>query len=337
MELPTPPELVRRASLRQLQIFDAVARLGSFTRAAETLFLTQPTVSMQIKKLEESVGLALFEQVGRKVYLTEAGRVLHGAAVEVLDALGRVEMELADLRGMKTGHLKLAVVTTAKYFAPRALGAFCERYPGIDVALKVTNRERLLERMAANVDDLYIMGRPPQDEHTTFRPFMPNPIVMLAPRTHPLAGQRDIPLARIAEEPLIMREEGSGTRMAVEARFAEQGLTPRVRMELGSNEAIKQAIIGGLGISALSRHTVAAEGSTGQLVTLDVEGFPIAWHWHIGYPTGKRLSVVVRTFLEFLEREAFRLIPWESAGNAGQEDSDAAPVAESSASLHESP
>jgi len=312
MELRSPPQLVRHASLRQLQIFDAVARLGSFTRAAETLFLTQPTVSMQIKKLESSVGVALFEQVGRKVYLTEAGRVLHAGARDVLDALGRVEMELADLKGMKTGHLRLAVVTTAKYFAPRALGAFCNRYPGIDVSLKVTNRERLLERMAANVDDLYIIGRPPRDERTLFRPFMPNPIVMLAPSNHPLAGDSEVSLTRIAEEPLIMREEGSGTRMAVEALFAERDLRPRVRMELGSNEAIKQAVIGGLGISALSRHTFAADEPAGQLVILNVEGFPIAWHWHIGYARSKRPSVVVHTFLEFLEQEAPRLVPWET-------------------------
>ncbi len=308
------PQLVRRASLRQLQIFEVVARLASFTRAAESLFLTQPTVSVQIKNLEHAVGLALFERVGRKVFLTEAGRALHGAATEVLETLTRVEGEIADLKGLKTGHLRLAVVTTAKYFAPSALGIFCSRHPGIDVSLKVTNRERILQRMAANVDDLYIMGHAPGGADTMFVPFMPNPLVMLAARDHPLSGERDIPLERIAREPFIMREEGSGTRMALEALFARHGLKPRVRMELGSNEAIKHAIIGGLGVSALSRHTLRPEAGPRQLAILDVESFPIERHWHVGYPAGKRLSVVVRAFLDFLKREARLLIPWDSEG-----------------------
>ncbi|MFP3873909.1 MAG: LysR family transcriptional regulator [Thiohalophilus sp.] len=310
MDKPSPPELVRRASLRQLQIFDAVAQTGSYTRAAEQLYLTQPTVSIQIHKLEESVGLTLFDHVGRRLYLTEAGKTLHGATREVLDAFARVEMELADLKGMKTGHLRLAVVTTAKYFAPRALGVFCQRYPGIDVALKVTNRERLLERMNNNVDDLYIMGHPPDSEQFLFRPFLPNPIVILAPAGHPLANESQIPLTHFVEEPLIMREEGSGTRMAVEALFAKHGLKPRVRMELGSNEAIKQAIIGGLGLSALSRHTITGEDIPGSLVILNVEGFPIEWNWYIGYPKGKQPSVVVWAFLNFLELEADKLLTW---------------------------
>ncbi len=311
-----PPQLVRRASLRQLQIFDAVARAASFTRAAESLFLTQPTVSVQVKNLEDAVGLPLFERVGRKVSLTEAGRLLHAAAAEVLEALSRVETEIADLKGLKTGHLRLAVVTTAKYFAPAALGIFCGRHPGIDVSLKVTNRERLLQRMVANVDDLYIMGQAPEGADATFVPFMPNPIVVLAASGHALAGERNIAMERLVEEPFIMREQGSGTRLAVEALFARHGLKPKVRMELGSNEAIKQAVLGGLGISALSRHTLRAGDGAGQLVILDVEGFPIVRHWHVGYPAGKRLSVLVRRFLDFLQQEARILVPWEDDGQS---------------------
>lgn len=315
---PKASRILRRASLRQLQLFEAVTRLGSFTRAAEEMFVSQPTVSTQIKKLEEAVESSLFEQVGRKVYLTPAGHILRQAAADLLAALDRAETEIADLQGMKTGVLQLAVVTTAKYFAPRVLGRFCQRYPNIDVSLKVTNRERLLERIVGNVDDLYIMGRPPHGEEFTFKPFMTNPIVVLAPENHPLKADRAIPLARIAEEPFIMREPGSGTRLAVEKHFADHHLKPRVRMELGSNEAIKQAIIGGLGLSALSRHTVIAEHTAGQLVTLDVEGFPIAWHWHIGYPTGKRLSVIARTFLEFLEQEVDSFIPWQHRDSSAE-------------------
>jgi DNA-binding transcriptional LysR family regulator len=303
MDRPLQSQLARRASLRQLQVFESIARLGSFTRAAEELFLTQPTVSMQIKKLEQAVGLPLFEQVGKKVYLTAAGEALRETAREVLESLAHLEMEVADLQGLKTGQLRLAVVTTAKYFAPRVLGEFSQRYPGIDVALKVTNRERLLERMAGNVDDLYIMGRPPQSTDYAFEPYLANPLVVVAPRSHPLAGRKRISVERISREPFIIREAGSGTRMAMEHLFAEHGLPLNVRMELGSNEAIKQAILGGLGISVLSRHTLNRNSDAGDLAVLDVQGFPIPWQWYVGHAKGKRLSPVARNFLEFLREQ----------------------------------
>ncbi len=303
MEKPVAVHLLRHISLRQLQIFDAIARLGSFTRAAEEMFLTQPTVSMQIKKLEDGIGLPLFEQIGKQIYLTGAGKVLQEHTRQILDALANLEMEIADLQGLKTGMLRLAVVTTAKYFAPRALGKFCELYPGVDVALKVTNRERLLERMPQNLDDLYIIGRPPESEEFIFEPYLANPLVVLAPRTHPLAGQRDIEPAKLADYYFIMREAGSGTRMAVEDFFSQRGIKLKIRMELGSNEAIKHAIDAGLGISVLSRHTLALEGEDGRLTILDVKGFPILWQWCVGYNKGKRLSVVAKTFLEFLKTQ----------------------------------
>ena len=304
MDKPVPKQLLRYISLRQLQIFEAIARLGSFTRAAEELFLTQPTVSMQIKKLEEGIGLPLFEQIGKKIYLTDAGKLLHEHTRTILDSLNNLEMEIADMQGLKTGTLRLAVVTTAKYFAPRALGKFCERYPGVDVALKVTNRERLLDRLMQNLDDLYIIGRPPQSDEFVFEPYLANPLVVLAPRTHPLANERNIDPQQVAEYPFIMREPGSGTRMAVEDFFSQRNLKPRIRMELGSNEAIKQAIDAGLGISVLSRHALALEGEDGRLTVLDVKGFPIPWQWYVGHNNGKRLSVIAKTFLEFLKAES---------------------------------
>jgi DNA-binding transcriptional LysR family regulator len=296
---------MRHSTLRQLEVFEAIARLGSFTRAAEELFLTQPTVSMQIKKLTESVGLPLFEQVGKKIYLTDAGRALQQTSKEIFKHFSHFEMTIADLKGMKQGALRLAVVTTAKYFAPRLLGPFCQQYPGIEVSLKVSNRERILERLADNLDDLYILGQPPGGIEAEAEPFLENPLVVLAPAQHPLAGQQRIPLARLAEEPFLLREPGSGTRIATERLFAEHGLAVRVRMELGSNEAIKQAIVGGLGVSVLSRHTLALDAPMGQLAILDVEGFPIQRHWYVAYPAGKQLSVVARTFLDYL-REAPR-------------------------------
>jgi DNA-binding transcriptional LysR family regulator len=293
---------MRYSTLRQLEVFSAIARLGSFTRAAEELFLTQPTVSMQIKKLTDAVGVPLFEQVGKKIYLTDAGRELQRTCREVFASLGRFEMYVADLKGLATGSLHIAVVTTAKYFIPRLLGSFCQRYPGLDASLKVANRERVLRRLVDNEDDLYILGQPPEDLDVITEPFLPNPLVVLAPATHPLAGLKRIPLARLAEEPFLFREAGSGTRIATERLFAGQGLKMKMRMELGSNEAIKQAIVGGLGLAVLSRHTLAMDASAGQIAALDVEGFPIQRHWYVVYPAGKQLSVVARAFLEHLRR-----------------------------------
>lgn len=308
MDKPTTPQLFRHLSLRQLQIFEAIARLGSFTRAADELFLTQPTVSMQIKKLENTLGLPLFEQIGKQIFLTDAGTLLQTYTRQILEDFANLDMAIADLQGLKTGLLRLAVVTTAKYFAPRALGKFCERYPGVDVALKVTNRERLLERMAQNLDDLYIIGRPPESGDFLFEPYLANPLVVLAPRSHPLAGRRNIKPQTLADYPFIARESGSGTRIAIENFCAEHGITLNIRMELGSNEAIKQAIDANLGISVLSRHTLALEGEQGRLTILDVKGFPLSWQWYIGHTKGKRLSVVTEAFLDFIKREGDRII-----------------------------
>ncbi len=293
---------MRHSTLRQLEVFEAIARLGSFTRAAEELYLTQPTVSMQIKKLTGAVGLPLFEQVGKKIFLTEAGRELHKTSLEIFEHFARFEMLVADMKGLKKGMLRLAVVTTAKYFAPRLLGPFCQRHPGVEVSLKVSNRERILERLAGNQDDLWILGQPPEELEAVAEPFLENPLVVLAPINHPLVGKKSIPLARLAEEPFLLREPGSGTRMAAERLFTSHGLKLKVRMELGSNEAIKQAIVGGLGVSVLSRHTLALDAPMGQLAILDVVEFPIERHWYVVYPSGKQLSVVARAFLDYLKR-----------------------------------
>lgn len=295
-----PDYLIRHATLRQLQVFETIVRLGSFTRAAEELFLTQPTVSMQIKKLTDVIGMPLFEHIGRNVEPTEAGRELYAACRDLFSTLSNLEMKISDLKGMKRGRLRLGVITTAKYFAPEVLGEFSLLYPGIDVALKVTNRERIIERMRNNEDDLYIMGQAPSEEmEVESFPIAPNPLVVMAPRYHPLVGQKKIPLKRIAEEPFILREPGSGIRDATLRAFDSMGLRPRVRMELGSNEAIKHAIVGGLGLSVLSLHTLTLEGIEGPVALLDVQGFPIIRQWYLVYPKGKELSLVARAFLEF--------------------------------------
>lgn len=300
-----PDYLIRHATLRQLQVFEAIVRLGSFTRAAEELFLTQPTVSMQIKKLADAMGLALFEHVGRNVRPTEAGLELYESCRKIFETLANLEMKVADLKGIKRGRLRLGVITTAKYFAPEVLGEFCHLYPGIEVALKVSNRDRIIERINANEDDLYIMGQAPAEQaDVEAYTFAPNPLVVMAPRDHPLVGKKKISLARVAEEPLILREPGSGIRDATLRVFEQAGLRPKVRMELGSNEAIKHGIVGGLGLSVLSLHTLALEGPDGPVAILDVEGFPIMRQWYLVHPRGKELSLVAQAFLDFaLEME----------------------------------
>ncbi|MCB1874993.1 MAG: LysR family transcriptional regulator [Chromatiales bacterium] len=295
-----PDYLIRHATLRQLQIFEAIVRLGSFTRAAEELFLTQPTVSMQTKKLADSIGLPLFEQVGRNVRPTEAGAELYESCRRIFESLANLEMKIADLKGIRRGRLRLGVITTAKYFAPEVLGEFCREYPGIEVALKVSNRDRIMERLNANEDDLYIMGQAPVDQSDIEAiPFAPNPLVVMAPRNHPLVGKSKIPLARIAEEPFLLREPGSGIRDATLRVFESHKLRPKVRMELGSNEAIKHAIVGGLGLSVLSLHTLTLEGPDGPVALLDVEGFPIVRRWYLVHNKGRDLSLVTQAFLDF--------------------------------------
>ena len=295
-----PDYLIRHATLRQLQVFETIVRLGSFTRAAEELFLTQPTVSMQIKKLTDVIGLPLFEHIGRNVEPTEAGMELYEAIRDMFSTLSNLEMKISDLKGMKRGRLRLGVITTAKYFAPEVLGQFSKLYPGIEVALKVSNRDSIIERMRNNEDDLYIMGQAPSDEmEVEAFPIAPNPLVVMAPRNHPLVGKKNIPLKRIAEEPFILREPGSGIRDATLRVFDAMGLRPNVRMELGSNEAIKHAIVGGLGISVLSLHTLTLEGTKGPVEILDVQGFPIMRQWYLVFPKGKELSLVSKAFMEF--------------------------------------
>lgn len=289
-----------QATLHQLAVFEATARLGSFTRAAEELFITQPTVSSQIKQLTKAVGLPLFEQIGKRLYLTEAGKELLHTCQDVFERLDNFEMKVADLKGTRQGKLRLAVITTAKYFIPRILGAFCEQYPGIDVSLNVTNHRQMQRRMLENQDDLYIMSQPPAelDLHTV--PFLNNPLVAIARADHPLAREKNIPIKQLNGQSFIMREQGSGTRSAVLELFAKHKINVAVRLELGSNEAIKQAIAGGLGISVLSQHTLVSERTDSGLVILDVQHFPIQRRWYVAYLSGKRLSVIAQAFLDYL-------------------------------------
>jgi LysR family transcriptional regulator, low CO2-responsive transcriptional regulator len=291
---------VQNATLHQLKVFAAVASHNSFTRAAEELFLTQPTVSMQVKQLAKTVGLPLFEQVGKKLYLTEAGKELYATCQDIFERLDRFEIAIADIKGLKQGTLRIAVVTTAKYVIPRILGPFCQRYPGIDISLTVTNHQRLVDSLTANQHDLYILSQPPEDIDVTVVPFLENPLVVLAARNHPLAKEKNIPIARLAEETFIMREPGSGTRKALQQMFEAHNVPLKAKLDLGSNETIKQAVAGGLGISVLSKHTLALEGANSQIAILDVVGFPIERQWYIVHTSGKQLSAIAQAFYEYL-------------------------------------
>jgi DNA-binding transcriptional LysR family regulator len=294
-------------TLRQLNVFEAVARLLSYTRAAEQMHLSQPAVSMQIRQLEEVIGLDLFEKLGKKIQLTEAGRELFHYSQTINRQLREAEDVLESLKGLHRGRLKVAVASTINYFAPRLLAAFSQRYPGISLHLDVTNREALVRLLDANEADLVLMGKPPENLDLESESFMDNPLVVIAHPEHPLARQRNIGLQRIQEETFLMRESGSGTRQAMERFFEEQGLVLKRGMEMTRNEAIKQAVRAGLGVSVVSLHTIELEIETKRLVVLDVERFPIKRSWYLVYRKGKRLSPAAEAFRRFVLEEANRI------------------------------
>ena len=290
---------MKQATLHQLQILEAIARHRSFTRAAEELELTQPTVSQQIKRLSQIIGMPLFAQLGKQLSLTPAGKEVVTASATIAEQFARLEIALNELKGLKQGRVNLVVSTTAKYFVPRLLGTFHHQHANIELAMHITNRAGVLARLAQDRDDLYFTGKPPSDLDIELRPILENPLVVVAPSNHPLAGKTNIPLKQLASEPFIFREAGSGTRAVVEQFLAENRVSVDVLIELNSNEAIKQAIAGGLGISVLSRHALDLETHNGLLTILNVEGFPIQRHWYVMHPTGKQLSVAAQTFLDF--------------------------------------
>jgi LysR family transcriptional regulator, low CO2-responsive transcriptional regulator len=302
-----------QATLHQLKVFETVARNGSFTRAAEELLITQPTVSSQVKQLTKAVGLPLFEQIGKSLYLTDAGKELLVTCQGIFEQLNNFEIKIADLKGTKQGQLKLAVITTAKYFIPRLLGSFCQKYPGIDVALKVVNHHEIQQRMLDNKDDLYIVSNPNRDIDLKSQAFLNNPLVVVARKDHPLAMKKNVNLQELNDQPFIMREQGSGTREAIVQLFSKYDISVKVKLELGSNEAIKQAISGGLGMSILSEHCLISERANGELTILDFEHFPIKRRWFVAHLAGKKLSVIAETFLEYLLEESPKLTFPESS------------------------
>jgi len=308
MSQPDIHRYLRHGMLPQLRLFEASARLGSFTRAAHELHMSQPAASVQIKKLTETVGVPLFEQVGKRIYLTDAGRRLDESCREVFRVFGSLEESLAGMRALESGRLRLAVSTTGMCFAPRLLGAFVGLHPGVESSMQAHNRQTLVERLMNNEDDLYLFADAPDMEDVVAQELLPNPLVVLARDDHPLADQKRIPFERLAREPFLLREEGSGARRITIRLFHERGLAPKVRMELGTNEAIKEAILAGLGVTIMSRHTFGLDPESSRYRCLDVEGFPLENHWYLAYPAGKQLSCVVRAFLDFARAQAKALV-----------------------------
>jgi LysR family transcriptional regulator, low CO2-responsive transcriptional regulator len=296
-------------TLHQLKVFESVARHLSYTRAAAELFLTQPTVSLQIKQLENLVALPLFEQMGKRIYLTEAGQELYQYSRAIAQQIADMELALDELKGLERGKLNISVVSTANYFAPHLLAKFCHRYQGVTVSLNVSNRENVLKQLSDNLTDLAIMGLPPDGLDIVSESFMENPLVIIAPSNHPLCNVRKIPVKRLAQEIFLVREAGSGTRNAMERFFVEQNININRGMEADTSEAVKQAVQAGMGLGIMSRHTIELELITNRLKILDVNGFPIIRHWHVVHRKNKRFSKVAKTFKDFLLKEAPSLIP----------------------------
>jgi len=291
---------IQHVSLRQLKVFEMAAATGSFSKAAELLHLTQPGVSMHIKELEINAGLPLFERLGKKLFVTEAGQELLARAREILRSLKDAEDALDGLKGLRRGRINLAVVSTAKYFAPRLLAKFREEHPLVEIRLAVNNRNSVIEQLVANEVDLAIMGRSPQSLDTIAEPFAQNPHVIIAAPDHPLASRRRIPEAEVAREMFIVREPGSGTRLAMQQFFEERNLAIKVGMEMASNETIKQAVMAGMGLSFISRHTINLEIQTQPLVVLDVRSMPVVRLWHVAHLARKRLSPTAAAFKQFV-------------------------------------
>lgn len=301
------------ATFRQLRLFLALAERGSVTAAAEACHVTQPTVSMQLRELAEAAGLPLYEQIGKRLFLTPAGEALAATARAMLDEWLTFEQTLNAMKGLEQGRLRVALVSTAKYFVPRLLGSFCTEHPNIEIALEILNRDGVVARLRENRDDLYIMSMPPENLDLEQHAFLPNPLVLIAPEEHRLKG-RHLKLADLSAERFILRERGSGTRLACDAFFSRAPFVPQVRLELGSNEAIKQAVAGGLGLAVISRHALAARLADDQLTILNVDGFPLQSRWFTLYPRGKRLSPVAAVFLEHLTRTA---LEWSERRESG--------------------
>lgn len=300
-------------TFRQLRLFLALAQTGSVSRAAQVCHVTQPTASMQLKEITMSVGVPLYEVIARRVHLTDAGWELARTARSISDEWASFEQAIDASKGLRRGKLRVAVVSTAKYFVPRLLGTFCAQYPEVDISLEVLNRDGVVQRLRENLDDLYIMSQPPADIELDDEIVMPNPLVVIAAHVHPLTSRRKLQLQDLADQRFILRERGSGTRMAIDAHFKRNRFKPNLRLELGSNEAIKEAVAGDLGVSIVSSHALHGQAAEHGVTVLNVEGFPIESQWHVVRQRGKQLSPIGQVFKEHLTSQSAQ---WRQLGTS---------------------
>ena len=287
-------------TFRQMRFFLALADTGSVSAAARATHVTQPTASMQLREVSDAVGVPLYELISRRIHLTEAGLELATTARAIANEWATFEQKIDATQGLTRGKLRVAVVSTAQYFVPRLLGTFCARYPEIDIALEVLNRDGVVARLRGNLDDLYIMSMPPKDIDVDDQIFMPNPLVVIAATAHRMAKRRTLDLAQLSGQRFILRERGSGTRMAVDAHFKQLKFKPNVRLEMGSNEAIKEAVAGGLGMAIISSHALHGQAAEHGVSVLKVKGFPVSSNWHVVHLKGKRLSPIAQVFQKHL-------------------------------------
>lgn len=293
-------------TLRQLRLFLALADSGSVSAAARALHVTQPTASMQLKHITDSVGVPLYDVISKKIYLTDLGRDLAETARTMAQSWEVFEQKVSGSKGMTRGKMRIAVVSTAKYFMPRLVGSFCKRFPEIDISLEILNRDGVLQRLRQNMDDLYIMSKPPTDVQLNDEVFMSNPLVVIAATSDPLAKLAAVPIEQLRERRFILREKGSGTRMASDQHFRQHKFRPDVRLELGSNEAIKEAVAGGLGVGLVSRHALHGLAREHGVAVVDVSGFPISSNWHVVHAASKQLPPVAAAFKAHIMSEVAR-------------------------------
>ncbi len=294
---------MKNATFRQVKVFEAVARHLSYSRAAEELRMSQPGVSAHVKQLEMNAGMPLFEQFGKKVFLTTAGQELLRHSRAIIQQVREADEALAALKGIRGGRLDVSVISAGDYFFPGLLAEFCRRHEGVTIRLDVHNREEIIRHLEENMTDLTVLLRPPENPDMVAEPFAPQPHVIVAPCEHPLVRKRQIPLQSLAGEPFIVRERGSDTRLVMDELLAESGIRLNVTMEITSTETIKQAVIAGMGLSFLSAHTIGMELECGRLAVLDVAGFPVMREWHVVHHRNKRLPPVATAFKSFLLRE----------------------------------
>jgi DNA-binding transcriptional LysR family regulator len=291
-------------TFRQLRLFLALEQTESVTKAARMMHITQPTASMQLKEMTENIGSSLFEVISKKIHLTALGKEFAKTAREMTDRWEAFEQHTSQMKGLTKGRLRVAVVSTAKYFIPKLLGSFCSKYPEVDISLEILNRDGVIKRVEDNSDDLYVMSRPPVHIDLEDQILMPNPLCMIAYKNHPLASKKNLRLQDLKHERFILRELGSGTRMSADIHFKQKKFTPSLLLELGNNEAIKKAVASHLGVAVISIHALDPFDYDNEISVLKLQDFPINSQWHLVYLKGKQLSPIAKAFYDHVLNES---------------------------------